>query len=41
MKHNSVADASKLNPKGAILSPQIKPLKEFGNPFEDSGGFNN
>ncbi|GFZ04158.1 phox (PX) domain-containing protein [Actinidia rufa] len=41
MKHNSVADASKLNPKGAVHSPQIKPSKEFGKPFEDSGGFNN
>ncbi|PSS07436.1 Sorting nexin-13 like [Actinidia chinensis var. chinensis] len=41
MKHNSVADASKLNPKGAVHSPHIKPSKEFGKPFEDSGGFNN
>ncbi|XP_057505045.1 uncharacterized protein LOC130788430 isoform X1 [Actinidia eriantha] len=41
MKHNSVADASKLNPKGAIPSPQIKPANVFGKPFEDSGGFNN
>ncbi|GFY97036.1 phox (PX) domain-containing protein [Actinidia rufa] len=37
----TLSDASKLNPKGAVPSPQIKPAKVFGKPFEDSGGFNN
>ncbi|XP_058227007.1 uncharacterized protein LOC131335590 isoform X1 [Rhododendron vialii] len=41
MKHNVVGDGSKLNAKGAVQSPQMKPAKEFGNPSENSSSVNN
>lgn len=41
MKHNVVGDGSKLNAKGAVQSPQMKPAKEFRNPSENSSSVNN
>lgn len=41
MKHNVVGDGSKLNAKGAVQSPQMKPVKEFGNPSVNSSSVNN
>ncbi|XAR50641.1 hypothetical protein NMG60_11005013 [Bertholletia excelsa] len=37
VKHNFVADGSKLNTKGPLHSPQKVPPKESGKPLEDSG----